>query len=318
VAYSIKTDPDEWLLKIAFEQGMLAEATSQYEVDRAVSSGFTPRDIVLNSPGKWWPSRHYNCTAFRTIFADSIDELGKYRALALARIGMRLRLPSVESRFGIALDTYDSFQSLVSLLNQYAPDCSIGLHFHLPSNVLGVQRWWHMYDSFLDWAKAIENTTGRRVDCVDIGGGWFPDDADRELRPKLEQGLAKAREALPHLREFILEPGKALTQSAMALAVQVLEVRFLGPKEKDVVVDGAISDLPMASSCPHRVLVKSASGKWQSLAKGKGRIFGRSCMENDVLSEGIEIPYGAKPGDTLVICDAGAYDRSMSYEFAMG
>lgn len=180
---------------------------------------------------------------------------------------------------------------------------------------MGIQKWWYIYDSFLGWAKAIENATGRQIECLDIGGGWFPDDADRVLRPKLQQAVSRAIETLPHLREFCLEPGKALTQSVMALAIRVLEIRFLETNHKEAVVDGAISDLPLASSFPHRVLAQTEQGEWQSIGRGNDRILGRSCMESDILSEGVQLPYGVRPGDILIMSDAGAYDRSMSYEF---
>jgi diaminopimelate decarboxylase len=318
IAYSIKTDPARWLLRIALRMGMLAEATSQGEIQHALECGFSPDNIILNSPAKWWPSRSQSVDSFRTVFADSLEELRSYRGLNLDRVGIRLRLPSSGSRFGVAIDSYGSFQSLIEVLDQFADSTAIGLHFHLSSGVMGLGRWWHAYDSFLVWARAIENSTRRPVDCVDIGGGWFPDDADRALRPGLTEAVTRAREALPKLREFFLEPGKALTQSTMALATRVLEVRFPDQNQREVVVDAAIADLPMASAFPHRVLAQYADHKWRSLPRGDDRIFGRSCMEDDILSEKIRLPYATQPGDTLVICDAGAYDRSMAYEFAKG
>lgn len=317
-AYSIKTDPDDWLLKAAFDCGMLAEAISQLEVERALSNGFSLKQIVLNGPAKWWPSQSHTIKDFRIVFADSVEELDTYRDFLPGRIGFRLRLPSIDSRFGVPLDEYESFQRLVSVLKGFSSNCAIGLHFHLPSSTLGIHRWWQLCDSFLGWAKAVESTTGKLIYCLDVGGGWFPDDADRALQPNLKQAVPKAAKTLANLREFILEPGKALTQPAMALAVRVLEIRHLQANHRDVIVDGAISDLPMASFFPHRILARNGQGEWQSLGRGDDRILGRLCMEDDILAEMVRVPRSVRPGDILVICDAGAYNRSMSYAFGKG
>jgi diaminopimelate decarboxylase len=41
-------------------------------------------------------------------------------------------------------------------------------------------------------------------------------------------------------------------------------------------------------------------------------------MEDDIVARNVELPESAQVGDVLVFCDAGAYDRSMSYVFGRG
>jgi diaminopimelate decarboxylase len=41
-------------------------------------------------------------------------------------------------------------------------------------------------------------------------------------------------------------------------------------------------------------------------------------MEHDIVASNIALPETAQVGDVLVFCDAGAYDRSMSYVFGRG
>ena len=53
-AYSIKTNPDERLIKLALESGFFAEAISLLEVKKALSVGFEADQIILNGPAKWW------------------------------------------------------------------------------------------------------------------------------------------------------------------------------------------------------------------------------------------------------------------------
>jgi diaminopimelate decarboxylase len=114
----------------------------------------------------------------------------------------------------------------------------------------------------------------------------------------------------------------------MALAMRLLEVEEpCGSDDSDgsdarpteAVVDGSIAELPMHAFQPHRILCRdAATGEWRPLGRGKTRLMGRLCMEHDVVAWNVELPEGAGAGDLLVFCDAGAYDRSMSYVFGRG
>ena len=87
----------------------------------------------------------------------------------------------------------------------------------------------------------------------------------------------------------------------------------------EAVVDGSIAELPMYAFQPHRILGRDAeTGEWLPLGRGKTRLMGRLCMEHDVVAWNVELPEGVGAGDVLIFCDAGAYDRSMSYVFGRG
>jgi len=51
---------------------------------------------------------------------------------------------------------------------------------------------------------------------------------------------------------------------------------------------------------------------------GKDVLWGSICMEFDVLGYEIKLPENAKPGDLVLLTFCGAYDMSMSYNFADG
>jgi diaminopimelate decarboxylase len=102
------------------------------------------------------------------------------------------------------------------------------------------------------------------------------------------------------------------------LAMRVLETRGEEGEIAEAVVDGSIAELPMYFFYPHRVMARDHAGRWRPLRRGKTRLMGRLCMEHDVVASSIELPEGTRPGDVLVFCDAGGYDRSMSYVFGRG
>lgn len=324
VAYSIKTNPDDCFLELAREHNFLAEAISQCEVQKALSKGFAPDQIVLNGPGKWWPSGA-TPIPLKAIFCDSLEELeGLLQRISngihvAEIIGVRLRPPQVTSRFGVSVSDHQRFKQLVSLIGNLPSEYLLGVHFHIASSTIGTNNWWHVYESMLRWAKAIQITSGKKIQCLDIGGGWFPDDWVSEFEHEIEGAISRASLALPELQVFILEPGKALVQPSMVLCVRVLEVRKAGGHIEEVVVDGSIAELPESPLWPHRVLIRDSTGQgWEPLRRGNARIMGRLCMEDDILAENIHIPKHVQVGDILIFCDAGAYDRSMSYEFGKG
>ena len=325
-AYSIKTNPDERMLKAARESGFLAEAISLLEVQKALDSGFQPKEVILNGPGKWWPEGLLPNAPLHAVFCDSTADLRRVVAsmergeLRSKIVGVRLRTPHIPSRFGISLNTPEDFKRLVGSIESLPRDCTFGVHFHMASSNIGVQPWWHLYEAMLRWCRSIEQLTMRRIECLDVGGGWFPDDWHGDADDQFASAISRVRDFLPHVSQIISEPGKAMAQPSMALAMRVLEIEQpLEGEVREAVVDGSIAELPMHFFQPHRILRRDdKTGAWQPLRRGKTHLLGRLCMEHDVVATNVELPEGVRAGDVLVFCDAGAYDRSMSYVFGRG
>lgn len=324
-AYSIKTNPDERLIKLALNSGFFAETISLLEVKKALEVGFTPEQIILNGPAKWWHSEILPNGKFFSIFCDSIEELNQIISnfgngkLKSHFLGVRLRTPNIKSRFGVPIDTVEVFEKLIEAVQRLPEDCKFGVHFHMASSSVGVGYWWHLFKSILLWCSSIETLSGKSIELLDIGGGWFPEDMHKNSGADLKKAISIIPEFLPNVKQIISEPGKALAQPSMAVAMQILEIRNLGDSIKEAVVDGSIAELPMYFFYPHRILYQnSKSGIWESLRRGKTKILGRLCIEHDIVASNVELPLSAEVGDILVFCDAGAYDRSMSYVFGRG
>lgn len=324
-AYSIKTNPDERLIRLALESGFLAEAISLLEVQKALKVGFKPEQVILNGPGKWWPEGLMPREPMHAVFCDSIADLRRVAAsierkeLRAKIVGVRLRTPNIYSRFGIPVDTSDALKTLVEAVETLPRDCSFGVHFHMASSNVGVRQWWHLYESMLRWCRSIETLAGRDIECLDVGGGWFPDDWLTDSADQFASAVSRVRHFLPHVTQVVSEPGKAMAQPTMAVAMRLLEFDESEPEIKEAVVDGSIAELPMHFFQPHRILHRDARTKeWRPLKRGQTQLLGRLCMEHDVVATNVELPEGARVGDFLIFCDAGAYDRSMSYVFGRG
>jgi diaminopimelate decarboxylase len=323
--YSIKTNPDRRLIKLALDNGFYAEAISLLEVQRALEVGFRPDQVILNGPGKWWPEGLMPRETMHAVFCDSVADLDRTVAamgrgeLSAKHVGIRIRTPNAVSRFGIPLDCPVTFRKLIEAVRRLPEDTAFAVHFHMASANIGVGQWWHMFRSILKWCQSIERLSGRRIELLDMGGGWFPDDWHAGDEPKFTEAVEAVRAALPSVRQIVSEPGKAMAQPSMALAMRILEIQEHEDDYVEAVVDASIAELPMYFFYPHRMLRRcSTTGEMQPLGRGKTHLMGRLCMEHDIVATNVQLPEGTRAGDLLIFCDAGGYDRSMSYVFGRG
>ena len=323
--YSIKTNPDERLIRLALENGFYAESISLLEVHKALEVGFRPDQVILNGPGKWWPEGMMPKERMHAVFCDSVADLDRVVAaiargeMSAAHVGIRIRTPNVASRFGIPLDSPKTFRALVEAVRRLPDDAAFGIHFHMASSNIGVGQWWHLFESMLKWCRSIETLSGRDIEILDIGGGWFPDDWHSADDSKFAQAVEAVRTMLPNVRQIVSEPGKAMAQPSMALAMRILEIQEHEDDRVEAVVDGSVAELPMHFFQPHRILRQCGeTGALQPVGRGNTHLMGRLCMEHDIVAANVALPEGTKAGDVLIFCDTGGYDRSMSYVFGRG
>lgn len=323
--YSIKTNPDKRLIKLALDHGFYAEAISLAEVQSALEVGFRPDQVILNGPGKWWPAGLMPRERMHAVFCDSVADLDRVVAgveagtLSAKHIGIRIRTPNITSRFGIPLDSPTTFGKLVAAVKRLPTDTAFGVHFHMASSHVGVAQWRHLFASMLGWCRSIETLTGRTIEMLDMGGGWYPDDWHSDETAKLATAVDMVRAALPGVRQIASEPGKAMAQPSMALAMRILEIQEHEEDHVEAVVDASVAELPMHFWQPHRMVRQcGTTGALQPIGRGKTHLMGRLCMEHDIIASNVQLPEGTRAGDLLIFCDAGGYDRSMSYVFGRG
>jgi diaminopimelate decarboxylase len=323
--YSIKTNPDRRLVKLALDNGFYAEAISLGEVQTALEVGFRPDQVILNGPGKWWPEGLMPRETMHAVFCDSVADLDRVVAahaageLSSKHIGIRIRTPNIVSRFGIPLDSPTTFGKLIAAVKRLPTDSKFGIHFHMASSHVGVAQWWHLFESMLKWCRSIERLTGRTIEMLDMGGGWYPDDWHEDATSKIAHAVELVRAMLPGVRQIASEPGKAMAQPSMALAMRVLEIQEHEEGMIEAVVDASIAEIPMHFWQPHRMVRQCGqTGELQPLGRGKTHLMGRLCMEHDIIASNVQLPEGTRAGDLLIFCDAGGYDRSMSYVFGRG
>jgi diaminopimelate decarboxylase len=313
IGYSVKTSPTEDHLQKAMKHGFFAECISQMEVHRSLKFGFKPAQIILNGPGKFWPLTGTPVTGLHMLFCDSVEEFDRVIEIPgiASGLGFRMRLPKLQSRFGNPLDDFENFQGIVERVRRIKGKADLGFHFHMPSWAIGVECWMEALRSLVVWCQTIQRLADVEVRCLDLGGGFFPADLEN-LDFKFIQDTV--REGLPGLQGIYLEPGRSLSQDGEVLVSRILDVRKAASgKISEIVVDACIAELPLVQAFTHRIFYQG-----ELLKKGKTKVLGRICMEDDILSNGLALPDSAQVGDLMIFGDAGGYERTMSYEFGRG
>ncbi|MGH3939875.1 MAG: hypothetical protein ACRDTG_14845 [Pseudonocardiaceae bacterium] len=320
IGYSIKTFPHAGLMTTAAELGLVAEATSQHELDAAVRVGFDQRDAILNGPAKWWPTPA--AAVCGVAFADSLDELRmlgddgrRHFRLELKAIGVRLQ-PSFKSRFGVEMNTADAIEQVAHHLGRTATllDATWGIHFHHAEAIIGSAVWQREVERLARITQMLIDTIGSPPAVVDVGGGWHAEDFEDYC-----SSVAQARQLFPSIlagaTRLATEPGRVLTQSAGIRFATVL-ARRTDASECDVVVDIGDPEMSQAMTFDRPVAVL-LDGRWTPIRRGTSRVLGRTCMESDVLLSNVDTT-DLQIGTTIAIGSCGAYDYSMSYEFGRG
>jgi diaminopimelate decarboxylase len=322
-AYSVKTNPHPAILKLVADYGLSFECINQSELLHACGNGATAASIVLNGPGKFWPSGYPSDPVF-SVAADSISEaIDSIRAINRRQLrchyyGLRLRLGSPESRFGIPLSTSSQLTRVRDLLLELPRTQKLLAHFHFAESSIGRRKWLDLVGQFVTQVRAVERETDRQCSCVNLGGGFSASCWTAHGRALVKAARTQVMDALKGVRLIVLEPGKAIVQSAMILVSTVLDVR---PDRHELVVDASVAELPHSHAFPHHVAWLDASTprpRWRLLRKGRGTVLGRLCMEHDRLARMIAVPREIQVGDRIAIFDCGAYDYSMSFNFANG
>jgi diaminopimelate decarboxylase len=127
------------------------------------------------------------------------------------------------------------------------------------------------------------------------------------------------RETLPSVRQIATEPGKAMAQPSMALAMRILEIQEREGDHLEAVVDASIAEIPMHFWQPHRMVRQCGeTGALQPIGRGKAISWDAFAWSTTSSPPMFDFPDGIRPGDILIFCDAGGYDRSMSYVFGRG
>ena len=331
VRYAMKACPNGNILRIFDREGLFVDASSVWEVERAVQAGIEPRKISLSTqelaPGfEDWVRRG------ASVNACSLDQIDRYgKAFPGKEIGLRLNpglgsggttktnVGGPASSFGIWHEMLDEVDAVLKKYGLVV----VRIHSHIGSGSDPVV-----------WIRAASLTLAhvRRYDSVrslNLGGGFkvgrMRGESDTELQqvgqPVRELVEDFARDTGRELR-FEIEPGTFLTANAGAVLATVQDMTATGEDGYEFIkLDTGMTELarPSLYGSQHPMIVIPAGGG-ENRGVASYIAVGHCCESGDMLTPREGDPSALEPrtlaraeiGDLLVIEGAGAYCSAMA------
>jgi diaminopimelate decarboxylase len=324
IHYTLKANSNRTILRTLRELGAGAEVVSGGELQRALKAGFTASDIVFGGVGKTDDEMREALQArVMLINVESEAELRRIDELArtanvIAPIGLRINPELTLStphdyiktgergnKFGIPHDEAVAVARVALKLKNVA---LIGLDMHLGSQLSRVEPYHAGATRLAALYAEIRGLGASGVRYLDIGGG---------LGVRYEQEEAMdldkfAEIVLPIVAKtgltLLMEPGRFLVGNAGALVATVLYRKVTGGKQY-VIADAGMTELlrPSHYDAYHRI-ERVGGGARKSVVAD---VVGPVCESGDFLALDREIE-DVKPGDQILVHDAGAYGYAMA------
>lgn len=331
VCYAVKANSSLAILRLLGRQGAGFDIVSGGELER-VRRAHKPslKRVVFSGVGKQaWEidaALAANILQFNVESEQELDLLAS-RAQALgvrARFALRVN-PDVfaethpyistglsEHKFGIDIKIARAIYRRAARSKWLEP---YGVSVHIGSQIRKV-------DPFAAALARVQTLVsqlrrdGHDIRSIDAGGGLGVDysDAPFDAAHQVEKYAAAITKGLGSERaHLLLEPGRFIVAQAGALLARVLVVKKNGAKTF-VITDAAMNDLirPALYHAHHEIIpVRQSSGKAKAITAD---IVGPVCESGDFFARDRSIS-ALKPGDLVVLLDAGAYGMTQSSNY---
>ena len=334
ICYAVKANSSLAILRLLARQGAGFDIVSGGELER-VRKAHKPalQRVVFSGVGKQtWEidaALRANILLFNVESEAELYLLAE-RAAALnfrARFALRVN-PDVfadthpyistglrEHKFGIDITLARSLYRKAAKLKSLDP---AGVSVHIGSQIRSVGPFAAATERVLALIADLRKD-GHNIRYLDAGGGLGIDYHDSLINPHFnpQQQVHQYAAALSKVLQgidahLLLEPGRFIVAQAGALLTRVLVVKKNGAKTF-VITDAGMNDLirPALYQAHHEILpIKQAAGKSTQPVD----IVGPVCESGDFFARDRALPT-VKPGDLVLLLDAGAYGLSLSSNY---
>lgn len=332
VRFAMKACPTAAVLKLFHSLGLHFDASSLYEVRRAMLAGIPAEKISLST--QELPEDFAEVLRLGVKFnACSLSQLERYgKAFAGTRVGVRFNpgmgsggtgktnVGGPDSSFGIWHDYADDVERILAKYNLTLER----IHTHIGSGS-DPAIWQKAALQSLSLVRRFES-----VETLDFGGGYKVARVPDEKTTDLQLCGAPVRDAIAALAEetgrklhFEIEPGTYLVANAGAILARVQDIVDTGSNgRKFIKLDMGMTDLlrPSLYGAQHPIFPVKKSGRDASTETENYVVVGHCCESGDLVSCAPGDPEALlektfprmEIGDYCVIGGAGAYCSAMS------
>jgi diaminopimelate decarboxylase len=326
--YAMKANSSRGVLGVFRELGLHIDASSDFEVERALRAGFAPATIQLTAQ---MPSRRLREHVARGVLFNAcslhqLEEVGRVAPKAEVAVRMNPGLGSgstkrtntggPSSSFGIWHEYLDEVKAIAASAGVRIRT----LHSHIGSGT-DPEVWKRVMRMMLDLAARLPD-----VDTVNLGGGFkvgrMPEEPSTDLADvgnHVRSELVAFRERHGRGLRVEIEPGTYLVAQAGAVVATCMDVVDTG---RDgylfAKLDTGMTEItrPSLYGAQHPIDVLGGAGR----EPAEVVFVGPCCESGDILTPAPGDPEALAPrwvprprvGDLVVVGGAGAYCASMS------
>jgi len=332
VCYAVKANSSLAILRLLAERGAGFDIVSGGELERVrKASKSALKRVVFSGVGK--QIREIDAALKADILLFNVESEAELALLAeraellgkRARFALRVN-PDVfadthpyistglrEHKFGIDIGLARAIYRKAARSKWLDP---AGVSVHIGSQIRSVEPFAAALARVLSLIGELKKD-GRDIRYVDVGGGLGIEYGAGSFDPekRVRSYAAALQKALAGLGlHLLLEPGRFIVAQAGALLTQVLYVKKNGAKTF-VITDAGMNDLirPALYQAHHEILpVKQArAGK---VSDEVVDVVGPVCESGDFFARDRAMPK-VKPGDLVLLLDAGAYGMSLTSNY---
>jgi diaminopimelate decarboxylase len=328
IHYAVKANANPRLLQIISSYGFGADCVSMNEIERAISNGFKPKEIVFAGVGKTDKDIEAALEARISCFnCESPSEIEVIDSLSLkhstvADIALRIN-PNVEahthkyittgieeSKFGINIQ---DLAEVITLLSTLKNTKLAGIHFHIGSQITKMSVFKELSKKINELQKLF-SSGNIDLRIINAGGGLGADYLDPEKTPEFREyfSLLNKLVELKSGQELHVEPGRSVVVQCGSLISRVLFIKK-GVKTSFAIIDAGMTDLirPALYQANHKIENLSSEGE-----NCIYDVVGPVCESADTFAKQIELPE-TRRGDIIAIRSAGAYGEVMASRYNM-
>ncbi|MDR1665325.1 MAG: diaminopimelate decarboxylase [Clostridiales bacterium] len=328
VNYSVKANSNLTLLKIAREEGLRADATSQGEAVAILAAGYQPEEIfyVVNNVS----AAELNFAVEKNITV-SVDSLSQLETFGQLNPGKRV---SVRLNPGIGAGHHEKVvtggdRTKFGVNEAYIPDIKrilekydlklAGINQHIGSLIMDGSLFLAGVQNLLKIARQFDD-----LDFIDLGGGFGVPYQKQEGEEPLDiESLGKLLSKFMHefsesygkeLR-FMVEPGRYIPAESGVLLGTVHAIKNNGfVKYAGTDLGFSVFARPMLYDAHHDIEVYRDSDEIMEHPIKMINIVGNMCESGDYIARERYLP-ALRVGDVLGVLDAGAYGYAMSSQY---
>ncbi len=330
--YAMKSAPTAAILRIFNDEGLGIDASSEFEVERAVRAGYGTESISMSTQEfpenfRFWVQDgvHVNLCSLNQIHKFGIWGKGESVGLRF-NPGMgsggtnRTNVGGLASSFGIWKDDLEKARNLCKEYNLKVDR----IHTHIGSGS-DPKVWQKVAGMSLELVRAFPS-----VLSLNLGGGYkvarMPNESATDLQEiglpvkKLFEDFASETGRKIKLE---IEPGTFLLAHACSLVTKVQDVTSTGPDGyRFVKLDAGMTEIlrPSLYGAQHPITIVPEEGQKKFREDVEQVVVGHCCESGDLLTPAPNEPESLAPrllpraeiGDSCVIEGVGAYCSSMS------